>query len=154
VNRVRVALQRRSGTFRPPTPQTLPVAVTANVVAEAAVAAGAGGLGTTSGAEASALRAAGWRCRSSPGCNAPAPPTGGGGKVADIEFETDVVVKPASAGSSFGVALARDASRLRDALRWQTSRKAEEITVTEPGAWPVCICRQYAVLLRLQACAC
>jgi D-alanine-D-alanine ligase-like ATP-grasp enzyme len=28
-----------------------------------------------------------------------------------------VVVKPASAGSSFGVALARDASQLRDALR-------------------------------------
>ena len=34
-----------------------------------------------------------------------------------VEFETDVVVKPASAGSSFGVALARDASELRDALR-------------------------------------
>jgi D-alanine-D-alanine ligase len=38
-------------------------------------------------------------------------------ETADIEFETDVVVKPASAGSSFGVALARDASQLRDALR-------------------------------------
>lgn len=38
-------------------------------------------------------------------------------EIADIEFETDVVVKPASAGSSFGVALARDASQLRDALR-------------------------------------
>ena len=36
---------------------------------------------------------------------------------ADLEFETDVVVKPASAGSSFGVALARDASQLREALR-------------------------------------
>jgi alanine racemase len=85
VNRVPVALQRRSGTFRPPTLQTLPVAVTANVVevrartrstimavvkadgyghgavtvARTAVAAGAGWLGTTSVAEASALRAAG-----------------------------------------------------------------------------------------------
>jgi D-alanine-D-alanine ligase len=38
-------------------------------------------------------------------------------EIADIHFETDVVVKPASAGSSFGVALARDASQLRDALR-------------------------------------
>ena len=38
-------------------------------------------------------------------------------EIADIEFETDVVVKPASSGSSFGVALARDASQLRDALR-------------------------------------
>ena len=38
-------------------------------------------------------------------------------EIAHIEFETDVVVKPASAGSSFGVALARDASQLRDALR-------------------------------------
>jgi D-alanine-D-alanine ligase len=38
-------------------------------------------------------------------------------EIADIEFETDVVVKPASAGSSFGVALARDAAQLRDALR-------------------------------------
>ena len=37
--------------------------------------------------------------------------------VAGIGFETDVVVKPASAGSSFGVALARDASQLRDVLR-------------------------------------
>jgi ABC-type thiamine transport system ATPase subunit len=36
----------------------------------------------------------------------------------------------------------------------QTSREAEEITVTEPGACPVCICQQYAVLLTLQACAC
>lgn len=38
-------------------------------------------------------------------------------EIADIEFETDVVVKPASAGSSYGVVLARDASQLRDALR-------------------------------------
>jgi D-alanine-D-alanine ligase len=38
-------------------------------------------------------------------------------EIADIEFETDVVVKPASAGSSFGVALARDARQLREALR-------------------------------------
>ncbi|TYB46769.1 D-alanine--D-alanine ligase family protein [Actinomadura chibensis] len=35
----------------------------------------------------------------------------------DIEFENPVVVKPVSAGSSFGVALARDAARLRAALR-------------------------------------
>ena len=35
----------------------------------------------------------------------------------DVEFEREVVVKPASAGSSFGVSLARDAARLRDALR-------------------------------------
>jgi alanine racemase len=85
VNRALVAIQRRSGTFRPPTLQTLPLAVAANVfrirartrstimavvkadgyghgavtVAEAAVAAGAGWVGTTSVAEASALRAAG-----------------------------------------------------------------------------------------------
>ena len=85
MSRVSVALQRRSGTFRPPTLQTLPAAVTANVVeirartrstimavvkadgyghgavtvARAAVAAGAGWLGTTSVAEASALRAEG-----------------------------------------------------------------------------------------------
>ncbi|MBO2458339.1 D-alanine--D-alanine ligase family protein [Actinomadura violacea] len=38
-------------------------------------------------------------------------------EIADIEFKTDVVVKPVSSGSSFGVALACDASRLRDALR-------------------------------------
>ncbi|QKW39752.1 D-alanine--D-alanine ligase [Actinomadura sp. NAK00032] len=38
-------------------------------------------------------------------------------EIADIEFKTDVVVKPTSAGSSFGVALARDASQLREALR-------------------------------------
>jgi hypothetical protein len=37
---------------------------------------------------------------------------------------------------------------------WQTSRKAEEITVTVPGACPVRICRRYAVLLRVQICAC
>jgi hypothetical protein len=85
VSRVSVALQRRSGTFRPPTLQTLPAAVTANVVeirartrstimavvkadgyghgavtvARGAAAAGAGWLGTTSVAEASALRAEG-----------------------------------------------------------------------------------------------
>jgi alanine racemase len=84
VNRVLVAFQRRSGTFRPPTLQTPPVAVTGNMVkirartrsaimavfkadgyghgavtvAKAAVAAGAGWLGTTSVAEAAALRAA------------------------------------------------------------------------------------------------
>ncbi|GAA2635842.1 D-alanine--D-alanine ligase [Actinomadura fulvescens] len=38
-------------------------------------------------------------------------------EIADIEFARDVVVKPASAGSSFGVALARDAIQLRAALR-------------------------------------
>ena len=37
--------------------------------------------------------------------------------VADVRFETEVVVKPVSAGSSFGVARARDAAELRDALR-------------------------------------
>ncbi len=84
MSRVAVALPRRSGTFRPPTLQTLPLAVTANVVelrartrspimavvkadgyghgavtvAKAAVAAGAAWLGTTSVAEACALRAA------------------------------------------------------------------------------------------------
>ncbi|WUI03297.1 D-alanine--D-alanine ligase [Spirillospora sp. NBC_00431] len=35
----------------------------------------------------------------------------------DVEFGADVVVKPVSAGSSFGVALARDAVQLRDAVR-------------------------------------
>jgi D-alanine-D-alanine ligase len=38
-------------------------------------------------------------------------------EIADIGFKTDVVVKPASAGSSFGVSLARDPAQLRDALR-------------------------------------
>ncbi len=38
-------------------------------------------------------------------------------EIANIEFERAVVVKPVSSGSSFGVALARDASQLRDALR-------------------------------------
>ncbi|TDD65593.1 D-alanine--D-alanine ligase [Actinomadura darangshiensis] len=38
-------------------------------------------------------------------------------EIAGIGFTADVVVKPASAGSSFGVALARDPSRLRAALR-------------------------------------
>lgn len=38
------------------------------------------------------------------------------GDIATVAFEAEVVVKPVSAGSSFGVALARDASRLRDAL--------------------------------------
>jgi D-alanine-D-alanine ligase len=37
-------------------------------------------------------------------------------ETADIGFETEVV-KPASTGSSFGVAQARDAAQLRDALR-------------------------------------
>lgn len=34
-----------------------------------------------------------------------------------INFETEVVVKPASSGSSYGVSLARDAKQLREALR-------------------------------------
>ncbi|MFC9970817.1 alanine racemase [Spirillospora sp. NPDC127200] len=85
MNEIPNALQHRAGAFRPPTLQTLPSAVTANVarirartksmimavvkadgyghgavaVAKAAVAAGAGWLGTTSVAEACALRAAG-----------------------------------------------------------------------------------------------
>lgn len=85
MNRLAIPLERRSGTFPPPTLQTLPAAVTANVaelrartrstimavvkadgyghgavaVARAAVAAGAGWLGTTSLADASVLRAAG-----------------------------------------------------------------------------------------------
>lgn len=85
VNRDPVALRCRSEVLRPPTLQTLPAAVTANVaeirararstimavvkadgyghgavtVAKAAVAGGAGWLGTTSVAEAFALRAAG-----------------------------------------------------------------------------------------------
>ncbi|PRX50025.1 D-alanine--D-alanine ligase [Prauserella shujinwangii] len=36
---------------------------------------------------------------------------------AGIEFETDVVVKPVAAGSSYGVTLARDARQLDEALR-------------------------------------
>ncbi|MFC9970818.1 D-alanine--D-alanine ligase [Spirillospora sp. NPDC127200] len=41
----------------------------------------------------------------------------GAAEIADIGFETDVVVKPVSNGSSHGVALARGATQLRDALR-------------------------------------
>jgi D-alanine-D-alanine ligase len=37
--------------------------------------------------------------------------------VTDVEFEKDVVVKPVEAGSSYGVALARNAAELREALR-------------------------------------
>jgi D-alanine-D-alanine ligase len=37
--------------------------------------------------------------------------------VGDIEFESDVVVKPVSAGSSYGVTLATNATELHDALR-------------------------------------
>ncbi|RKS70884.1 alanine racemase [Actinomadura pelletieri DSM 43383] len=85
MNGVTAAPERRAETLEPPTLQTLPVALTANVarirartqstimavvkadgyghgavaVARAAVAAGAGWLGTTSVAEACALRAAG-----------------------------------------------------------------------------------------------
>ncbi|GAA4232382.1 alanine racemase [Actinomadura meridiana] len=85
MNQIPVTLESRTGTFRPPTLQTLPVGVAANMamirartrstimavvkadgyghgavtVAEAALAAGAGWLGTTSLEEATALRAAG-----------------------------------------------------------------------------------------------
>jgi D-alanine-D-alanine ligase len=38
-------------------------------------------------------------------------------EIGAVEFETEVVVKPVASGSSYGVALARDASQLRDALR-------------------------------------
>lgn len=38
-------------------------------------------------------------------------------EVGDVAFEADVVVKPVSSGSSYGVGLARDADELRDALR-------------------------------------
>jgi D-alanine-D-alanine ligase len=37
-------------------------------------------------------------------------------EIADVKFEAEAVVKPASAGSSFGVTLVRDSARLRDAL--------------------------------------
>lgn len=37
--------------------------------------------------------------------------------VGDVEFESDVVVKPVSAGSSYGVTLARNATELHEALR-------------------------------------
>jgi D-alanine-D-alanine ligase len=50
--------------------------------------------------------------------------------IATIGFETDVVVKPASAGSSFGVALARDACQLRDALR-SAARFDDRILIEE-----------------------
>lgn len=38
-------------------------------------------------------------------------------EIADIEFETEVVVKPVSAGSSYGVTLARNADELDESLR-------------------------------------
>ncbi|HEX3589258.1 MAG TPA: D-alanine--D-alanine ligase [Pseudonocardiaceae bacterium] len=38
-------------------------------------------------------------------------------EIGDVEFETEVVVKPVSAGSSYGVTLVRDACRLDEALR-------------------------------------
>jgi D-alanine-D-alanine ligase len=142
-----VALQRRSGSFRPPTLQTLPVAVTANVaeirartrstimaVVKADGYGPSGEDGTLaalctlthtpmvgSGLRAGALGMDKWATklvaeavgvRTAPGLVAAE-----NAEIADIEFETDVVVKPASAGSSLGVALARDACQLRDALR-------------------------------------
>ncbi|QKG19839.1 D-alanine--D-alanine ligase family protein [Actinomadura verrucosospora] len=51
-------------------------------------------------------------------------------EIADVEFKTDVVVKPASSGSSFGVALARDASGLREALR-EAARFDDRILIEE-----------------------
>ncbi|WP_407358725.1 D-alanine--D-alanine ligase [Microbacterium sp. LTA6] len=38
-------------------------------------------------------------------------------EIDDLEFDEDVVVKPVSAGSSYGVTLVRDAAQLRSALR-------------------------------------
>jgi D-alanine-D-alanine ligase len=38
-------------------------------------------------------------------------------ELADVEFETEVVVKPVSAGSSYGVSFVPDANRLDEALR-------------------------------------
>src|SRR5690606_32216054 len=38
-------------------------------------------------------------------------------EIGEIEFEGDVVVKPVSSGSSYGVSLAQDAAQLSDALR-------------------------------------
>lgn len=37
--------------------------------------------------------------------------------IGEVEFETEVVVKPVSSGSSYGVSLARDARQLAEALR-------------------------------------
>jgi D-alanine-D-alanine ligase len=51
-------------------------------------------------------------------------------EIADVEFKTEVVVKPVSAGSSFGVALARDAVQLREALR-DAARFDERILVED-----------------------
>ncbi|TVT54086.1 D-alanine--D-alanine ligase [Amycolatopsis rhizosphaerae] len=49
-------------------------------------------------------------------------------EIEDIEFETEVVVKPVSAGSSYGVTLVRDANRLDEALR-TASRYDDRILV-------------------------
>ncbi|MQA95405.1 MAG: D-alanine--D-alanine ligase [Streptosporangiales bacterium] len=46
----------------------------------------------------------------------------------DIEFETEVVVKPVSAGSSYGVTLARDAVQLDEAVR-MASRYDDQILI-------------------------
>ncbi len=55
-------------------------------------------------------------------------------EIAGIEFETDVVVKPASAGSSFGVALARDASpAARRAARCGAIRRPDPDRGRRPG---------------------
>jgi D-alanine-D-alanine ligase len=47
-----------------------------------------------------------------------------------VEFETEVVVKPVSAGSSYGVALARDAGELEEALRI-ASRYDDQILIEQ-----------------------
>ncbi|WAL64678.1 D-alanine--D-alanine ligase [Amycolatopsis cynarae] len=49
-------------------------------------------------------------------------------EIGDIEFKTEVVVKPVSAGSSYGVTLVRDASGLDEALR-TASRYDDRILV-------------------------
>lgn len=49
--------------------------------------------------------------------------------IAEVEFETEVVVKPVSAGSSFGVSLARDPQELRDAL--QTAARYDDRILIE-----------------------
>lgn len=48
----------------------------------------------------------------------------------DVEFDTAVVVKPASAGSSYGVTLARDAAELRQAVR-TAARYDQRILIEE-----------------------
>lgn len=51
-------------------------------------------------------------------------------KTGDITFDTDVVVKPVTAGSSYGVTLVRDPGRLDEALR-TAARYDDEILVED-----------------------